>query len=97
MDDRRSRVSVVVVTALYGDLDELTDPPPMFGVDDYIAVTDRERDCSILSVGRGLHCRGSDGFLRRKNCQKAPLDGAFWLYVVRRVVEEFEEAAGVDK
>jgi len=28
---------------------------------------------------------------------KAPLNGAFWLYVVRRVIEEFEEAAGVDE
>jgi hypothetical protein len=36
-------VSIAVITALYGDLDELTDPPVMDGVDDYIAVTDRDR------------------------------------------------------
>jgi hypothetical protein len=36
-------VTIAVITSLYGDLDELTDPPPMFGVDDYIAVVDYPR------------------------------------------------------
>ncbi len=37
-------MSIAVITSLYGDLDELTDPPQMVGVDEYVAVTDRRRD-----------------------------------------------------
>jgi hypothetical protein len=40
-------VSIALITSLYGDLDTLTDPPVMDGVDDYIAVTDRQRDAGL--------------------------------------------------
>lgn len=37
-------MSIALITSLYGDLDELRDPPECAGVDDYIAVTDRTHD-----------------------------------------------------
>jgi hypothetical protein len=40
-------VSIALITSLYGDLDTLKDPPVMDGVDDYIAVTDRQHDAGL--------------------------------------------------
>lgn len=40
-------MSVALITSLYGDLDTLTDPPVVKGVDDYIAVTDRTHDTGM--------------------------------------------------
>ncbi len=40
-------VSVALLTSLYGELDELLDPPEVVGVDDYILVTDRQRDVRL--------------------------------------------------
>jgi TOD1/MUCI70, glycosyltransferase-like domain len=41
-------MSVALVTSIYGDYDELVDPPKQIGVDEYVAIVDREYPSSSL-------------------------------------------------